>query len=67
MGLVTLPSPGRRRRFSSNLLAVAELLKVGEQAPEFDLEATPEGRLSTNDLRGSAYVLFFFPKAGTPG
>lgn len=40
----------------------------GEEAPDFTLEATTGSRLTLSDLRGhKAVVLFFFPRAGTPG
>lgn len=44
-----------------------EPLEPGRRAPDFDLPATGRGRLSAADLAGKPYVLFFFPKASTPG
>jgi peroxiredoxin Q/BCP len=38
----------------------------GQPAPAFDLEST-EGRISLADLRGRAVVLYFYPRADTPG
>jgi peroxiredoxin Q/BCP len=43
------------------------MLKVGEQAPEFSLESDSGTTLSLRDLRGKKLVLYFFPKADTPG
>lgn len=43
------------------------MLQVGDPAPDFELltdEGTP---LRLTDLRGRRVVLFFFPKADTPG
>ena len=38
----------------------------GQAAPEFDLDST-QGRIRLSDLRGRTVVLFFYPKADTPG
>jgi peroxiredoxin Q/BCP len=39
----------------------------GDRAPAFRV-ADQQGRTATNDeLRGKAYVLYFYPKADTPG
>ncbi|MFN4287138.1 MAG: thioredoxin-dependent thiol peroxidase [Brevundimonas sp.] len=40
---------------------------VGETAPAFDLPVAGGGKVSSASLSGSAYVLFFYPKADTPG
>ena len=43
------------------------MLKVGDKAPDFKL-STDEGKeLSLSDFKGKRVVLFFFPKANTPG
>ncbi|MBF6568906.1 MAG: redoxin domain-containing protein [Candidatus Binataceae bacterium] len=43
------------------------MLKVGEQAPDFTL-MTDEGKsLSLSSLRGHKVLLWFYPKADTPG
>lgn len=39
----------------------------GTQAPAFDLPTDGEGRISLAGLRGQAVVLYFYPKADTPG
>jgi len=39
----------------------------GQAAPSFDLPAAAGGRLSLETLRGRVVVLFFLPKASTPG
>jgi len=41
--------------------------RAGERAPAFDLPAAAGGRVSLRGLRGRAVVLFFLPKAATPG
>jgi len=39
----------------------------GDMAPDFDLPRSGGGRLRLSDLRGKRVVLWFFPKADTPG
>jgi len=46
---------------------MAEALKPGDPAPEFRLQTAAGGFVSLADLRGKTIVLFFFPKASTPG
>ena len=42
-------------------------MKAGDKAPEFRVK-TDEGKdFALSDLRGKRVVLFFFPKANTPG
>ncbi len=36
------------------------MIKVGEKAPEFELDST-EGKISLRDLKGSWVMLFFYP------
>lgn len=43
------------------------MLKVGEAAPEFDVEDHSGQRRRLSDYRGKTVVLWFFPKADTPG
>ncbi len=43
------------------------MLGQGKKAPEFELQ-NEEGRaVKLSDFRGRPVVLFFFPKASTPG
>jgi peroxiredoxin Q/BCP len=46
---------------------MAELIPVGAQAPEFDLSADDGGRVALSGLKGRKLVLYFYPKADTPG
>jgi len=39
----------------------------GQPAPAFDMAADGAGRASSAALKGSPYVLYFYPKADTPG
>jgi len=43
------------------------VLKVGERAPDFTARTTEGDVLSLSALRGRHVVLYFFPKAFTPG
>ena len=43
------------------------MLEPGQQAPEFDVLDHEGNRVRLEDLRGSKVVLWFYPKADTPG
>ncbi len=43
------------------------MLKLGDKAPEFRLPADDGVQIALRDLRGAPVVLYFFPKAQTPG
>ena len=43
------------------------LLKVGDQAPEFNLQNHDGEIISLEDLKGQHFILWFYPKASTPG
>ena len=43
------------------------MLKIGDKAPEFRLKTDEGTTLALSDFRGRRVVLFFFPKANTPG
>ncbi|MCW8914823.1 MAG: thioredoxin-dependent thiol peroxidase [Magnetovibrio sp.] len=40
---------------------------VGDKAPAFNLPTDGNGQLKLSDLKGKTVVLFFYPKASTPG
>ena len=40
---------------------------IGELIPDIELPATGGGNIKLADYRGQALVLFFYPKASTPG
>ena len=42
-------------------------LKVGDKAPEFQVLNQNENLVKSSDLKGRAYILFFYPRASTPG
>lgn len=43
------------------------MLKAGDKAPEFHLRTDESKEISLGDCQGKRVVLFFFPKANTPG
>ena len=43
------------------------MLQPGEQAPDFDVTDHTGKRVRLRDLRGKKIVLWFYPKADTPG
>ncbi|MCU1463758.1 MAG: alkyl hydroperoxide reductase/Thiol specific antioxidant/Mal allergen [Acidimicrobiales bacterium] len=43
------------------------MLTEGDIAPDFDLADHEGGRVRAHDLRGRWVVLWWYPKASTPG
>ena len=43
------------------------MLKPGDTAPDFDVLNHHGQRVKLSDLRGRKVVLWFYPKADTPG
>ena len=43
------------------------MLEIGTKAPDFTLPDITENMVSLKDFRGQKIVLWFFPKANTPG
>jgi peroxiredoxin Q/BCP len=44
-----------------------KMLKVGDKAPDFKLQAADGKEITLASLRGKPVVLYFFPKALTSG
>jgi peroxiredoxin Q/BCP len=42
-------------------------LKVGDKAPLFSLEDQDGNKVSLSDMKGSKVLLYFYPRANTPG
>ncbi len=43
------------------------MIPAGDRFVEFDLEAHDGSTVSSEDLQGRTFLLFFYPKADTPG
>jgi len=43
------------------------MLNAGDAAPDFSLPTDSGRNVSLKDFRGKKLVLYFFPKADTPG
>ena len=43
------------------------MLKIGDKAPDFRLKNDTGAEVSLRDFKGKRVVLFFFPRANTPG
>tara|TARA_B000000565_G_C23631992_1_gene319216 strand:+ start:342 stop:476 length:135 start_codon:yes stop_codon:yes gene_type:complete len=43
------------------------LLKIGDKAPEFNLLNQDGKAISLSKLKGTQFLLWFYPKASTPG
>ena len=43
------------------------LLKIGDQAPQFNLQNQDGDNISLESLKGERFILWFYPKASTPG
>jgi peroxiredoxin Q/BCP len=43
------------------------MLKVGDKAPDFSVQSDSGAEVSLKDFEGHTLVLYFFPKADTPG
>ena len=43
------------------------MLEIGNKAPEFTLPDQDGNNVSLSDFSGKKVVLWFFPKASTPG
>lgn len=43
------------------------MIEKGESAPDFTLRTDDDTDMTLSALRGKPVVLFFFPKADTPG
>ena len=48
-------------------LAEAEMLNPGDRFPDWSLEDHTGQKVSSKDLAGKAYLLWYYPKASTPG
>jgi len=42
-------------------------LETGDRAPDFELDSVDGGRVALSDYRGKTVIVYFYPKAATPG
>ena len=42
-------------------------LNIGDQAPNFNVKNFDGEQITIDDLKDSQFILWFFPKASTPG
>jgi peroxiredoxin Q/BCP len=54
-------------RFVLKSLRGGRMLKVGDEAPDFQVSDHEGKTVALRDLRGRKVVLWFYPKADTPG
>jgi peroxiredoxin Q/BCP len=52
---------------TAKVKASADVPRVGDKAPDFQLKTDDGKEVSLNDFKGKRVLLFFFPKANTPG
>ena len=43
------------------------MLNIGDRAPSFSLASDSGKPVKLSDFKGSTLILYFFPKADTPG
>jgi peroxiredoxin Q/BCP len=43
------------------------MLNIGDNAPDFSLQSDSGRMVGLKDFKGKTLVLYFFPKADTPG
>lgn len=60
-------TPARGPKAPSKAGAAASRLVEGQPAPPFDLPRDGGGRIALSDFAGRKLVLFFYPRANTPG
>lgn len=49
------------------MIGVSERLSPGDPAPDFELPTADGGRISRADLAGQKAIIYFYPRAMTPG
>jgi peroxiredoxin Q/BCP len=52
---------------SDDMPEAIRMPQVGEEAPPIEATATGDGPFSLADQRGSWVVVYFYPRANTPG
>ena len=62
-----MPFAGALRYVVKRVFGGARMLKVGDSAPDFEVKDHEGRTVHLRDLRGKKVVLWFYPKADTPG
>ena len=57
----------KSKKSAKNVGSKTKMLKVGDKAPDFRLQAADGQEIALSSLRGKPVVLYFFPKALTSG
>ena len=57
----------KAKRATKKVRSKKKMLKVGDKAPDFRLQADDGQEVALSGLRGKPVVLYFFPKALTSG
>jgi thioredoxin-dependent peroxiredoxin len=57
----------KSKRSAKKFGSKTKMLKVGDKAPDFKLQAADGQEIALASLRGKPVVLYFFPKALTSG
>jgi thioredoxin-dependent peroxiredoxin len=57
----------KAKRATKKVRSKKKMLKVGDKAPDFRLQADDGREVALSGLRGKPVVLYFFPKALTSG
>ena len=57
----------RSRRIIIGVRSGEALMAINDKAPEFSLLDQDGNHVSLKDFKGQTVVLFFYPKANTPG
>ncbi len=64
---VTKKAPAKTKPAPKKVSSMATKLKVGNSAPDFTLQDQNEKSVSLHDFKGKKVVVYFYPKAMTPG
>ena len=64
---VTKKAPVKKKPMTKKASAKMSKLKVGDMAPDFTLQDQNGKSVSLHDFKGKNVVVYFYPKAMTPG
>ena len=64
---MAIERPGGATLGGNEFTLIGDELKVGDKAPDFTLPDANNNSVALKDYKGKKIVLWFFPKANTPG